>query len=294
MSKEIKGIIPPVITSFDQEGNFDEAAQREVIRFLLPHVDGFYPTGTYGSGPIMTNEERKKVAEVVIDEVGGKVPVIIHVGASNTALAVELAKRAEAAGADAVAAISPWYYKYPEANLLDYFRMIIKSVKIPVFLYNNPELCGNTVTPAMVKTLAAEGLAGFKDSKFDLLNFYSFLEAVKEPNFTAIIGTEAIAAAAVEAGAKGIVSGLANAWPELMHEFWDILVKNDGQKSAQMQMKVNRARNIMKLGPTLVVCYEVLRMRGVNAGFPRRPFALLPDEVRAKVKAGFTEMGLFK
>ena len=294
MSKEIKGIIPPVITSFDQEGNFDEAAQREVIRFLLPHVDGFYPTGTYGSGPIMTNEERKKVAEVVIDEVGGKVPVIIHVGASNTALAVELAKRAEAAGADAVAAISPWYYKYPEANLLDHFRMIIKSVKIPVFLYNNPELCGNTVTPAMVKTLAAEGLAGFKDSKFDLLNFYSFLEAVKEPNFTAIIGTEAIAAAAVEAGAKGIVSGLANAWPELMHEFWDILVKNDGQKSAQMQMKVNRARNIMKLGPTLVVCYEVLRMRGVNAGFPRRPFALLPDEVRGKVKAGFTEMGLFK
>jgi hypothetical protein len=63
MSKEIKGIIPPVITSFDQEGIFDEAAQREVIRFLLPHIHGFYPTGTYGSGPMMTNEERKKVAK---------------------------------------------------------------------------------------------------------------------------------------------------------------------------------------------------------------------------------------
>lgn len=294
MSKEIKGIIPPVITSFDQQGNFDETAQREVIRFLLPHVHGFYPTGTYGSGPIMTNEERKKVAQVILDEVAGKVPVIIHVGACNTALAVDLAKHAEAAGADAVASIPPWYYKYPEADLLDYYRALIKAVKIPVFLYNNPELAGNPITPAMVKTLAAEGLAGYKDSKFDILNFYAFLEAVKDPKFTAIVGTEAIAAPAVEAGAKGVVSGLANVWPELMREFWEVLALNDGHKSAQMQLKVNRARNIMKLGPTLVVCYEVLRMRGVNAGFPRRPYALLPEEVRAKVKAGFTEMGLLK
>jgi len=294
MTKEIKGIIPPVITCFDQAGIFDENAQREVIRFLMPHIDGFYPTGTYGSGPIMTNEERKKVAEVILDEVGGKVPVIMHVGACNTALAVDLAKHAESAGADAVASIPPWYYKYPEADLLDYFRALIKAVKIPVFVYNNPELSGNPLTPGMVKTLAAEGLAGYKDSKFDILNFYAFLEAVKDPNFMAIVGTEAIAAPAVEAGAKGVVSGLANVWPELMREFWEILLTNDGRKSAQMQMKVNRARNIMKLGPTLVVCYEALHMRGVNAGYPRRPYGPLSEETRAKIKAGFTEMGLLK
>ncbi|MDO8969154.1 MAG: dihydrodipicolinate synthase family protein [Saprospiraceae bacterium] len=294
MSKEIKGIIPPVITSFDQAGNFDEMAQREVIRFLMPHIHGFYPTGTYGSGPMMTSTERKKVAEVIIDEVGGKVPVIIHVGAANTAEAVELAKHAESAGADAIASIPPWYYKYPEADLLDYFRALIKAVKIPFFVYNNPELSNNPLTPAMVETLAAEGLAGYKDSKFDILNFYAFLEAVKDPKFIPIVGTEAIAAPAVEAGAKGVVSGLANVWPELMREFWEILMTNDGRKSAQMQLKVNRARNIMKLGPTLVVCYEALRMRGVNAGYPRRPYGPLPEETRAKIKAGFTEMGLLK
>jgi dihydrodipicolinate synthase/N-acetylneuraminate lyase len=294
MSKEIKGIIPPVITSFDKAGNFDEKAQREVIRFLLPHVNGFYPTGTYGSGPLMTTAERKKVAEVIIDEVGGKVPVIIHVGAVSTAEVVELAKHAESAGADALGSIPPWYYKYPEADLLDYFRAIIHAVKIPVFAYNNPELSGNPLTPGMIKTLAAEGLAGFKDSKFDLLNFYSFLEAVKDPKFIPIVGTEAIAAPAVEAGAKGVISGLANVWPELMHEFWDILQTNDGRKSAQMQLKVNRARNILKYGPTLVVCYEGLIMRGINAGFPRRPYGPVSEETRAKIKAGFTEMGMFK
>jgi dihydrodipicolinate synthase/N-acetylneuraminate lyase len=294
MKKEIKGIIPPVITSFDKTGNFDEKAQREVIRFLLPHIHGFYPTGTYGSGPLMNCTERKKVAEVIIDEVNGKVPVIIHVGASNTVDAVDLARHAESIGADAIGSIPPWYYKYPEADLLDYFRALINAVQIPVFVYNNPELSNNPMTPGMVKILAAEGLAGYKDSKFDILNFYSFLEAVKDPKFIPIVGTEAIAAAAVEAGARGVISGLANVWPELMFEFWQILQTNDGRRSAEMQLKVNRARNVMKLGPTLVCCYEVLNMRGVNAGYPRRPFGPLPEDIRLKVRAGFTEMGLLK
>jgi 4-hydroxy-tetrahydrodipicolinate synthase len=87
---------------------------------------------------------------------------------------------------------------------------------------------------------------------------------------------------------------LANVWPELMHEFWEILLTNDGRKSAQMQLKVNRARNILKYGPTLVVCYEGLHMRGVNAGYPRRPYGPLTEETRAKIKAGFTEMGMLK
>jgi len=65
-----------------------------------------------------------------------------------------------------VASIPPWYYRYPETDLLNYFRALIKAVQIPVFVYNNPDLCGNPVTPAMIKILAAEGLAGYKDSQF--------------------------------------------------------------------------------------------------------------------------------
>ncbi|NMC78833.1 MAG: dihydrodipicolinate synthase family protein [Chloroflexi bacterium] len=294
MAKQISGIIPPVITSFDQNGNFNEKSQREIIRFLLPHIQGFYPVGTYGSGPLMVAEERKKVAEVIIDEVAGKVPVIIHVGAASTAQTVELARHAEAAGADAVAAIPPYYYKYPEKDLLDYFRAILQAVKVPVFAYNNPGLSNNPLTAKIIKTLADEGLAGLKDSAFDLVTFYEFLYTVTNPNFTHIVGTEAIAAPAVQAGAKGVVSGLANVWPELMAELWSALQANDARQAAQRQLRVNQARAIMKYGPTLVVCYEALKMRGVDAGYPRRPYSLLSEEVREKIKAAFTQMGLFR
>lgn len=292
MTKDIMGIIPPVITAFDEQGNFDEVAQREIIRFLAPKVQGFYPVGTYGSGPLMTVEERKKVAEVVVDEVAGRVPVIVHVGSISTAQTVELAQHAESIGADAVGAIPPYYYRHSEADLLSYFRALINAVNITIFAYNNPGLSNNPLSPQLLKTLADEGLGGLKDSSFDLITFYSFLNTIDNPRFVHIVGTEAIGAAAVQAGAKGIISGLANVWPELMNELWEALQLNDGRKASEVQLHVIQARSVLKYAATLVVCYEVLKMRGVNAGFPRRPFSPLDDVTRQQVKDAFTSMGL--
>jgi len=292
MKKLVSGIIPPIITTFDKDGNFDEKAQREVINFLIPHIGGLYPTGTYGSGPLMSNDERKKVAEVIVDEVNGRVPVILHVGTANTRDAIELAKHAEAIGASAVASIPPWYYKYPEGDIMNYFRAIMKAVKIPVLAYNNPGAAGNALTVAMVKTLAEEGLAGLKDSAFDLVTFMKFLTGVDTPGFLHIPGTEAIAAPAIQAGADAVVSGLANGWPEIMAELWQTLQHNDGREIGAAQLRVIMAREVMKSAPTLVVCYEVLRMRGVNAGYPRLPYSLLSDEKRASIRKAFGDMGM--
>jgi dihydrodipicolinate synthase/N-acetylneuraminate lyase len=222
MNEEFKGIIPPVITCFGKDGKFDEAAQREVVSFQAKHIDGFYPCGTYGSGPLMTTDERKRVAEVVIDE-KGSCKVIVHVGAVNTTQTVELARHAQSAGADAVGAIPPYY------------------------------------------------LAGVKDSAFDLVNFYLYLLKVKRPDFTFIIGTEAIAAPALDAGASGVISGLANVFPELMASFYQTWKQGDSQKTGEAQVRVVKARAILKYGPTLTMTYAVLRMRGINAGYPRRP-----------------------
>jgi dihydrodipicolinate synthase/N-acetylneuraminate lyase len=77
-----------------------------------------------------------------------------------------------------------------------------------------------------------------------------------------------------------------------MTEFWDALSSNDNKRIGEMQLKVNNARAILKYGPTLVVCYEVLKARGIDAGYPRQPYSLLNDETRKKILSAFTEMGL--
>lgn len=292
MQIKFKGIIPPLITCFDEKGEFNEEAQREVIRFLLPKVNGFYPIGTYGSGPLMDVEERKAAANVVVDEVNGKVPVIIHIGSVNTKQAVDLAKHAESIGADAIGAIPPYYYSYTEHDLLEYYRAILSATKLPFFAYNNPGLSNNPLSPSIINTLAEEGLYGIKDSSFDLITFSNFVNNVKKENFHFIIGTEAFAAAAVNAGAEGVISGLANAWPEIMGDLWKALEAGDMRKSGKLQLKVLKARTVMKSAPTLVVCYEILRMRGINPGQPRLPFHFVDDGTRKHIRESLIDLGL--
>lgn len=291
MSKEFSGIIPPVLTSFTEDGKFDEAAQREVVRFQAKHVHGFYPCGTYGSGPLMTVEERKQVAKVVVEE-KGKAKVIVHVGAVSTQQAVELAQHAGQIGADAVGAIPPYYYRYSDQHLLDHYRALIKAVRIPVFLYNNPMLSGNPISADLLATLAGEGLAGVKDSAFDLVNFYMYLLKVQRADFQFIIGTEAIAAAALDAGASGVISGLANVFPEFMVDFYETWKKGNPTETAKKQLDVVKARAILKYGPTLTMTYAVLRMRGLNPGYPRAPHQEIPKELYQRVEGEFKDMGL--
>jgi len=291
MTKQFKGIIPPLITCFDKEGRINETAQREVIRFQAKHVDGFYPCGTYGSGPLMTTEERKRVAEIVVEE-KGSCWLMVHVGAVNTSQSVELAKHAQSFGADAVGAIPPYYYKYTSEQLLDHYRAIIRSVNIPVFLYNNPGLSGNPISAEMLATLADEGLAGVKDSAFDLVSFYMYLIKVKNPDFTFIIGTEAIAAAALDAGASGVISGLANAFPEFMASFYRTWQEGNPPKTGAYQLRVVKARSILKYGPTLTMTYAVLRMRGIDPGYPRAPYQDIPKSLYDRAEGELRDMGL--
>jgi dihydrodipicolinate synthase/N-acetylneuraminate lyase len=291
MTTQFSGIIPPVITCFDKHGDIDANAQRNLVRFLAQHVHGFYPCGTYGSGPLMSLEERKQVARIVIEEKGNAF-VIVHVGAASTRDTIELARDAEAAGADAVGAIPPYYFAYSQEQLIDHYRALIKAVKIPVFLYNNPELSRNPVAPKSLKILADEGLAGVKDSAFDLVNFYNYLLAVKNPGFQFIVGTEAIAAGALDAGASGVIAGLANCFPVFMEGFYEIWKQGDAKATAAKQLEVMKARNILKLGPTLTMIYSILRMRGIDPGYPRAPYADISKDLYAIVEKEYKEMGL--
>jgi N-acetylneuraminate lyase/4-hydroxy-tetrahydrodipicolinate synthase len=293
--KEISGIIPPLLTCFKEDGGFDEAAQRSLVEFFVTRVDGLYPVGTYGCGLLMSAEERKRVAETVLDQVRGRIPVIIHIGAADTATCVDLAKHAESAGADAVAAIAPYYYKYSEAEIVEHFRTIASSVKIPFFAYNNPHTSGNAISPRALAEMASLGVAGVKDSAFDLVNFYSYLIKVRRPGFTFIVGTEAIANAAVMAGAAGVVSGLANVWPELMRELWGALKAGCHDEASALQLKVVEARAALKIAATIPSCYAVLKMRGIECGWgPRRPYLPLGPAEAEKVRAEFVRLGLLK
>ncbi len=291
MGKKVTGIIPPLLTGFNKEGDYDAAAQKEITEFLVDKVQGFYICGTYGSGPLMTADERKQVAEDVIAQVDGRIPVIVHVGGCSTRSVVELAVHAEKAGADAVAAVPPIYYHFGEDAVLRHFEALRKAVSIPTFVYNNPKATGVTVTPSMLKKLADLGIDGIKDSSFEILVFWEQMWAVTKPDFIPVIGTEALILPAVALGAHAAVCGLANAIPEPVVQLFNAASQGDMALAAKLQKTVSKMRDIMHLAPTLPMIQAVLREQGVNVGYPRLPFVFPEQALVDQAMSEFRALG---
>ncbi|MBC7265293.1 MAG: dihydrodipicolinate synthase family protein [Chloroflexi bacterium] len=288
----LQGIVPPNITPFDSEGNVYEDGLRRHIEFLLPHIGGLYTCGTYGSGPLMSVTERKRVVEIVVDQVRGRVPVVVHVGTTDTSSAVELAKHANSVGATAVAIIPPFYYKHTEDAIFEHYRAVMKAVSIPIYAYDNPQASGNKISPHLLARLADIGVWGIKDSSFDICDFIEKQRAVGERDFDFVIGTEALFLPAYIMGARACVAGLANAFPELMADLWRATCENDLSTARKIQHKVLDVRDIVHLGPTIPTVHAILQMRGVDAGFPRAPFQPLEAGLRTKIRAALTNAGM--
>ena len=282
-------------TPFTEGGDVYEEGLRRLIKFQIEKGShGLFICGTYGSGPIMTAEERKRVHEIVVDQAKERIVVVAHVGTTSTAQSVELARHAEDVGADYVASISPYYHRHDERAVVGFFRSLAEAVEVPVYVYNNPKASGVTITPSFLRHLADVGVQGIKDSGFSFIELTHFMLAMEDvPEFRFIVGTEALALPAFMIGAKGSVAGLANVFPELVVQLWDLFQAGEYQEAARVQMRVTKARQILHIpGSTNAACYAVLHERGVDVGYPKAPILPVREDKRVAMIAGFREMGL--
>ena len=132
------GSMPALVTPF-KDGEFDEQAFRALVDWQIASGShGLVPVGTTGESPTLTHDEHRRVVDVCIDEARGRVPVIAGAGSNNTIEAVELARHAEKAGADAVLVVTPYYNKPTQEGLYQHFKAINDAIGIPIIIYNIP------------------------------------------------------------------------------------------------------------------------------------------------------------
>lgn len=287
---KMKGVIPPMLTPFKEDGELDVESLEILVNFLKEEVDGLFITGSYGSGPMMNLNERKKVVEVTVKISNGKVPVIPMVGTTNNRDSVELSRHAEDNGAAAVSAVGPFYFNHNEDDLLDFYGNLINSVNIPVYLYNNPGFQGYEISLESIKKLKNIGLAGVKDATFDILTHATYQRILKDENFDVALGTEAMFASACVLGCEAFIPGLANAFPEINRKMYLEGMNEDVKACRETQFKINRLREIMYLArSTQLAVYAMLQIRGIIDAHPRRPFLsatkLEVDSIRKELKA---------
>jgi len=287
-----EGVFPAIITPFDSYGNVDFDALGCVVQFQIEAgVHGFFACGTVGEGALMSVEQRKAVAEAIIKGASGKVPVIVHVGTTNTSESVDLAVHAERSGAKAVGAINPFFFKPDIEGLIMHYQEIANAVRIPVFVYNIPQLTGFNITPEIFGRLCAiEGVSGIKDSSGNLSQIQTIIETAPKP-VTVINGADDIFLAALLVGVSAEISGIANAAPELMVELYESFKNNDYKKALELQRKVNALRRVLYgLGPSNIATIKAaLELRGVRAGLPKKPLRPMKsnevDVLKEKLKA---------
>jgi 4-hydroxy-tetrahydrodipicolinate synthase len=272
MGTLVKGVMPALITPFDSEGNVDEKKLRAFLKFLIPQVHGLYPCGSYGSGPLMDDAERMQVAEIVMEETAGKIPVILHVGTPDTKQTIRLAKHAEGLGVTAIACLTPYYYLHKHENVIEHFKRIIGEVSTPVFLYHNPKYTNyTTFTPEILNQLAEMGLAGLKDSSASIGFFYDCIAKVDKKDFTFLIGSQTVLLPALVGGGSGCVSGLSNLFPRLVNQIFQYADSGKYDKALELQRKANDLRKLTGEGIPVPFYHAALKYRGIDIGYPRCP-----------------------
>jgi 4-hydroxy-tetrahydrodipicolinate synthase len=155
MKYNVEGSWPALVTPFNDQDEVNYEMLRKLVNFHAEnHSTGVLLMGSTGEAILLTQEERKKIIDTVIDEANGKIPVMVGVAAMTTKQTIENAKYAKAAGADAGLIVQPPYIKPKQSSLYHYFKDIADAVDLPLVIYNNPERCGVNVEPETIARLA--------------------------------------------------------------------------------------------------------------------------------------------
>jgi len=285
------GIIVALHTPLTPSGEIHEEALRDHLEWMVQSgVHGIFPCGTMGEGIALSDVQRRRVAEITVDQVKSRAFVMPQVTTNNTAGGIELSRHAKAAGADAVSVIAPYFYPSDGPALDAFFSEIAAAVPdLPVFLYNNPGRSASGIPSSLVGKLLkkVKNLAGIKDSSKDLILFQEYVEVGGE-GFACIIGTDGLVYPAMMVGGVGVVSAVANPFPELMVALYDAVMAKQYERARKLQLLVNQLRVVLKIGPYLAGYKEIMRLRGRQ--FPldmKAPLRGLNDKETAEIHAAF-------
>jgi N-acetylneuraminate lyase len=288
--KYITGVIPALVTPFDEDGAFDEPRMRAVVRHLIDcKVDGLYLTGSTGESFLMSPEERKRVVEVVVDEVNARIPLIAHIGAIGTRLSIDLARHAERTGVDALSSVPPFYWAFSADQVFSYYADIAKATSLPLIAYNVP-LAGLMGFDMLKRLAKIERLVGVK---YTAATHAEILRMKQEigPQFAVFSGADEMAMSGLAYGADGIIGAFYNNIPEVFIALRAAVAAGDFAEAKRLQ-EVGNAVIFFSLDRGMVpMIKRSLAWLGYDAGYSRSPLGGYIDKAAEdKLKDEFRQL----
>lgn len=282
----LKGIIPALITPYTDEGQINELVTRRLVRHLISEgVSGLYVCGSTGESFLQTADERKQLLEIVMDEVGGQVAVLSHVGAMDTATSVQLAQHAAAVGVDAISAVTPFYYKHGAKEIKRHYLEIATAASLPFIAYHIPGLTGTRNTADFYGELSrSDEVIGVKFTHTDMYDMQQILDLCGE-QFLVFNGVDECCIAGLATGACGAIGSTFNIMPNKFVEMYRLFVQGNVAEARRIQFEVNRLMREIDQYDFIAYEKEVLRLQGFEVGNPRKPLQQLSEHQRLNIES---------
>jgi 4-hydroxy-tetrahydrodipicolinate synthase len=279
--KKLEGVFVATVTPFTSQDEIDVDAVRGNVDYYIENdIHGIIPCGSTGEFASLSLAEHKKVINVVVDQVNGRVPVVCGTGACSTKRALELTKYTEDVGADGAMIVPPFYIKPNEHEIYDYYETIANSVNIPIMVYNNPSTSKIDLHPPLIAKLSElENIRYVKETSGDMTRIWKIRNLTKD-KITVFCGCDNLALESLLMGARGWVSPAPNIIPRQCVElFHTAYVQENFEKARTLYEKLLPTFNLLEeTGKYIHFSKAALDMIGKKGGRPRKPLLPITDE----------------
>lgn len=291
--EKFHGALVALVTPFI-DGELDEQGLIDLIEFQIANgTHGIVPCGTTGESATTGFDEHKRVIDITVKTVNGRVPVVAGTGANNTLEAIELTESAKESGADAVLSVVPYYNKPDQEGMYLHFKAIAEHVDIPMFLYNVP---GRTVVSMAAETVARlakiDNIIGIKEATGSLEHISDVIRKTPD-DFIVLSGDDFTSMPTVLIGGHGVISVISNVYPQGMAQMMEAAIAGDLVKANELHYKMYDVMKLMFSVPSPAPAKKSLEMMGmIKSGNPRLPIAPMAEGAVENLRKGLVGLGL--
>ena len=287
-----RGSFTALVTPF-ANGAIDEKAFRGLIDWQIAEgTNGLVPVGTTGESPTLSHAEHQRVVAWCIEQAKGRVPVIAGAGSNSTKEAIELCREAQAAGADAVLVVTPYYNKPTQEGLYQHYKAINDAIDIPIIIYNIPARSVIDMSVDTMKRLfELDHIAGVKDATTSMVRVSAQRAAIGE-DFNQLSGEDATALGFMAHGGHGCISVTSNVAPRLCAEFQDACLRGDFRTALALQDKLMPLHTALFIETSPAPVKHALAVLGKCADTVRLPLVKPGERTQAAVREAMVHAGL--
>ncbi|MEH6904955.1 4-hydroxy-tetrahydrodipicolinate synthase [Neobacillus drentensis] len=271
-----------MVTPFDKKGHIDLAKTTQLVNFLIDNgTDSLVVAGTTGESPTLSKEEKLALFNHVVKSVNKRIPVIAGTGSNNTYASVELTKKAEQLGVDAIMAVAPYYNKPSQEGLYQHFKAIAEATSLPVMVYNIPGRSAVNIHPETIIRLSRiANIVAVKEASGDL-SAMTYIIANTEDDFVLYSGDDSLTIPVLSIGGAGIVSVASHVIGNQLKELVNAFLNGQNEKAAKLHQQLLPIMQGLFTAPSPAPVKTALQLKGLDVGSVRLPLVGLTEQERS-------------